>query len=102
MSDVARRSEKELKREKELRREVMTALLAMNLSQSRQVKRTKPVKKLRCVTLQFVCTRRGNKRIAILQGSHLGSAPQAWLKAFPRVLPSAARGGGVIPTVVAI
>src|SRR6266487_5013061 len=50
MSDVARRSEKKLKREKELRREVMTALLAMNLSQSKEVKRTKPVKKLPRVT----------------------------------------------------
>ena len=46
MSDVARRSEKKVKGNKEdLRREVMTALLVMNLSQSKEVKRTKPVKK---------------------------------------------------------
>ena len=45
-SDSARRSEKKVKGEKEdLRREVMTGLLVMNLSQSKEVKRTKPVKK---------------------------------------------------------
>ena len=51
MSDVVRRSEKKVKGKKEdLRREVMTVLLVMNLSQSKEVKRTKPVKKLPRVT----------------------------------------------------
>jgi hypothetical protein len=46
VSDSAKRSEKKVRGKKEeLRREVMTALLAMNLSQSKGVKRTKPVKK---------------------------------------------------------
>src|SRR2546423_9582808 len=42
VSDSAKRSEKKVRGKKEeLRREVMTALLAMNLSQSKGVKRTK-------------------------------------------------------------
>jgi hypothetical protein len=46
VSDIARRSEKKVSgNSEELRREVMTALLVMNLSQSKEVKRTKPVKK---------------------------------------------------------
>ena len=46
VSDIAKRSEKKVSgNTEELRREIMTALWVMNLSQSKQVKRTKPVKK---------------------------------------------------------
>jgi hypothetical protein len=46
VSDIAKRSEKKVSgNSEELRRELMTALLVMNLSESKAVKRTKPVKK---------------------------------------------------------
>jgi hypothetical protein len=46
VSDIARRSEKKVSGKKEeLRREVIPALLAMNLSQGKEVQRTKEGKK---------------------------------------------------------
>jgi hypothetical protein len=68
MSDVTRRSETKVERMREgLMREVMAALLVMNLSQSKEVKRIKPVKKTATRNvLQFVDTRRGNKQTAVV------------------------------------
>ena len=51
----------------------MTALLVMNLSQSKEVKRTKPFKKTATRNaLQFVGTRRGNNHIAVVIGKDNG------------------------------
>jgi len=103
MSDVARRSETKVKRKREgLMREVMTALLVMNLSQSKEVKRTKPAKKLpRVRRCSSSIPRRGNKHIAVVIGEDKVSSAAGELFSplvdnfYPRRLL-----GGVVSTLV--